>query len=159
MKSIPLTQNRWAIIDDSDYDLVSKHKWYALFDGYNWYAACKVNKKQLRLHNFLMNPPPGVFIDHEDRNGLNCQRSNLRICTHKENCKNRKKYTSNKSGYKGVCWVPKLKKWKGQARNADGVVYLGIFKTAEDAARAYDAFAETHYGQFAVTNKDLGLLT
>jgi len=33
MKKIPLTQNKFAIIDDEDYNRINQHKWYAAFDG------------------------------------------------------------------------------------------------------------------------------
>lgn len=158
MQLIPLTQGKFAMVDDQDYPLVSKFKWHAHFDKYNWYAARKVNNGHIRLHNFLMEPPQGVFIDHKDRNGLNCQRANLRICTHQQNSINKRIYKSNKSGFKGVSWRPKLKKWIAQARLNKSVQYLGLFESARDAALAYDRAAERNYGEFAITNKMLGRL-
>lgn len=157
MKEIPLTQNKTALVDDSDYDLVKHHKWFAVFDGYNWYAARKLNGKQVRMQNFLMNPPKGVVIDHKDRNGLNNQRANLRICLHRENMRNMFKKKLNKSGFKGVCWKSANRKWVAQI-NAGRVIHLGLFSDPKHAAMAYDRAAEKFYGEFALTNKMLGLL-
>lgn len=158
MKTIPLTQGKFALVDDVDYEDVSKHKWFAVFDGSNWYAARKLNGNQVRLHNYLMEPPRGVQIDHRDGDGLNCQRRNMRISTHRQNMQNMKRSRSNKSGFKGVSWRANLSKWIAQARYKGEVKYLGLFKNVEDAARAYDTFTAKHYGQFALTNKMLGLL-
>lgn len=37
-------------------------------------------------------------------------------------------------------------------------IRIGVFKTEDAAARAYDVEAKRHFGEFARTNVDLGLL-
>ena len=37
-KQIPLTKGKVALVDDQDYDLLSKYKWHAYKDCYTWYA-------------------------------------------------------------------------------------------------------------------------
>lgn len=158
VKQIPLTQGKFALIDDPDFQSVSEHKWFAVTDGWNWYAARKVKKQQQRLHNFLMEPPPGVRIDHRDGNGLNCQRRNMRISTHAQNQQNRRSKNPHTSRFKGVSWRKSHKRWVAQIRVDRQVVYLGLFEREEDAARKYDAAAEKHFGEFALTNHGIGLL-
>ena len=168
MKEIPLTQGKIALVDDGDFESVSRFKWHAHFDGYNWYAKKKngiqgtrkrgVVHKPIAMHNFIMEPPPGVVIDHKDWNGLNNQRHNLRICTQAQNCQNGRQRKGNKSGFKGVSWKKRNKKWCTQIAVFGKVIHVGLFDVATDAARAYDAAAMKYHGEFALTNAKLGLL-
>jgi hypothetical protein len=158
MKMIPLTQGKAALVDDADAYLVSRYKWFAVFDGHNWYAATKKNSRQLRMHNLLTTPPEGMEVDHEDRNGLNNQRSNLRVCAHRNNGRNRAMNSDNTSGFKGVSWKKREGGWCAQITISPIVKWLGLFDDKKEAAKAYDAAAELHFGEFAITNKKLGLL-
>lgn len=159
MKQITLTQGKVALIDDGDFEFLSGFKWFAVFDGYNWYAASKISCRSVKMHQLLMSVNGGSEIDHRDNNGLNNQRSNLRICTHRNNIRNKKIASRNKSGLKGVSWKPHISRWIAQIKTDDKVVHLGTFIKKEDAAMTYDAAAEKHFGEFACTNRKLGLLT
>lgn len=148
-----------AFVDDGDYELLSQFKWHAMFDGYNWYAKKRDGThKHVSMHTFLMKPPVGVFIDHWDRNGLNNQRANLRICTHAQNCQNRFRCNSNRSGFKGVSWKTKNKKWCAQIKLGKIVKHIGLFSDPKEAAVAYDAELVKHCGDWGLTNKRLGRL-
>lgn len=168
MKEIPLSQGKVALVDEIDFDAVSKYKWFAHFDGYNWYAKKKngikgtrkrgIRHKPITMHAFLMEPPVGVVIDHKDWNGLNNQRRNLRICTHAQNCQNGRQRCANKSGFKGVSWKRRNNKWCAQIAVLGKIIHIGLFGVAKDAAKAYDVAALKHHGEFALTNEKLGLL-
>jgi hypothetical protein len=57
------------------------------------------------------------------------------------------------SQFKGVCWDKSAGKWVAHGRDDDKrQVHLGRFADEEDAARAYDAFAVSKYGEFARPN-------
>ena len=43
MKEIKLSQNKIAIVDNDNYERLNRFKWYANYDGYNWYARRKSN--------------------------------------------------------------------------------------------------------------------
>lgn len=90
-KEIKLTRGKVAIVDEEDFDRVNAIKWYAYETHGSWYAARKTNdriRKMLLMHRFIMNPPRDKLIDHINWNGLDNRRTNLRICTHKENRNN-----------------------------------------------------------------------
>ncbi|GJH22444.1 hypothetical protein CBA19CS22_37900 [Caballeronia novacaledonica] len=88
-------------------------------------------------------------VDHIDKNPLNNARSNLRVATYAENMWNRGKQSNNTSGYKGVLWIERIKRWSARISANGKRYYLGHYKTAEEAHEAYKAAAERLHGEFA----------
>ena len=111
-----------------------------------------------RIHGSRHTWPKGLVCDHINGDGTNNTKENLRRCTRAENGRNAKRNINNKSGYKGVSYNTRLDKWVAQIAIDGRAIYLGSFNTPEEAARTYDEAAIEHHGEFARTNKDLGLL-
>jgi hypothetical protein len=87
---IPLTKGAVAIVDEEDYDEVSKYKWYLSDTGYALRTVyANGTTKHLRMHRVLIDAPSGKVVDHLNRNPLDNRKSNLRICTPSDNAKNR----------------------------------------------------------------------
>lgn len=150
MKTIPLTQNKFSQVDDEDFDELSKYKWhylegYALRNEYN-----NGNRKYVRMHREIICAPDELEVDHKDGNGLNNQRSNLRICTSSQNKMNRAPHKDNSSGFKGV-WKER-RRWYSQIYFEGQYIFIGSFLTPEEAARAYDEAAKKYHGEFAKLN-------
>jgi len=156
MKEIKLTQGKVALIDDADFEKISSFKWKARLVRTLWYATAHVGnwreRKFIHMHNLLMNPPIGFIVDHRDHNGLNCQRSNMRLCTHAQNSKNRSAYGASK--YLGVAirrnrdctyWIAAIQSNKKR-------MHLGFFKSEKEAALAYNNAAKEHHGEFSNLN-------
>lgn len=159
MKEILLTQGKIMLIDDEDYELMRSYKLCAHKDvhGTTWYALGTNNGKQFRVHRFILNLKPNECCDHINGNGLDNRRCNLRIVTEQENCYNRKKsitYAGRpcSSKYKGVNLDKQYNLWKSSIQIDKKRIYLGPFKSEEDAARAYDMAAKKHRGEYAKLN-------
>jgi hypothetical protein len=148
MKTITLTQNQVAIIDDEDFERVGSILWRAQKGSKTWYA---INSNIGYLHRYIMNAPEGMEIDHKDKNGLNCTRDNMRLATVQQN----RQYaempqTENGSGFRGVIQSRGL--WLASITQHKRRKFLGRFETKEEAALAYDRAARELHGEFAVLN-------
>lgn len=155
MQKIPLSRGYFALIDDEDYQRVSKYKW-TYDNGYAVRGIRLPNRryKKIMLHRFLINAKPGQFVDHIDGNRSNNTRSNLRICTKAQNGQNRHIPAPNKvSHYKGVSRTHNTRdRWQALIIANGKRHYLGSFPSQEEAARAYDTKARELHGEFAQLN-------
>jgi hypothetical protein len=151
-QEIPLTQGKMAIVDAADYDWLIQWKWQ-YHDGYAT-RSVQVDKKmtQIRMHRLVNNTPAGQHTDHINGDKRDNRRCNLRTATYAENFRNRPPHKGNKSGYKGVSWHKAAKKWYASVTYNKKCYYLGLHKTKEEAARAYNAFCMEKYGDFAYLN-------
>jgi AP2 domain/HNH endonuclease len=157
MKSITLHSGRELLVDDQDFDWVSRIKWYDT--GKHAQRQWLVNgvKHSQYLHCMLMSDTD-KYVDHIDGNGLNNQTSNLRTCTHAQNMKNQKMRRTNKSGFKGVSFYKQTKRWVAYVRIGKKSKTIGYYDSPEEAAKMYDSEALKYYGEFARTNEQMGLL-
>lgn len=152
-KKIPLTQGFYAVVDDEDYELLSKSSWYYLrgYAATNSYNKVTRKNYHARMHRIILGVDKGIIVDHINRDRLDNRRQNLRTCTPSQNSANRKK-TRGTSQYKGVSWLRKTKRWQvGLAKNGRWR-YIGIFSDEKEAALAYDKAAKLAHGSFACLN-------
>jgi hypothetical protein len=153
MKSIALTQNKFTLIDDEDFDRVSKYKWYARKDSKTntWYAMRNYRTygvhKTILLHRFITDAPKWFDVDHKDRNGLNNQKGNLDVCEHSKNMMNRSKQKNNKSGYKGVTYHKTNKRFQATITFNGKQKHLGYYNTALEASKAYEVKYEENMSE------------
>ena len=155
MKKIKLTQNKYALVDDNDFEELNKFKWHALKDENTFYTGRKIwdkntkKQKMITMHRVIMKTPKGKETDHIDRNALNNQRSNLRIVTHSQNQMNKGMGKNNTSGFKGVSWDKNSKKWQANIKENNKRLYLGLFETKEEAYKAYVEACKKYHRDFA----------
>ena len=133
MKTIELTQNQCALVDDEDFDWLSKINWH-----YQLYAVSNKGKYMhitiLEYHKIEI--PKGHEIDHKDQNELNNQKYNLRVITHSQNIFNVKLRNNNTSGVRGVYFETKKNKWYSKIEVNYKHIHLGYYEKFEDAVNA-----------------------
>jgi hypothetical protein len=151
-KEIELTRGLKALVDDEDYALLNQWKWCANYAHNKVYASRKEGKKSIYMHKSIMNTPAGMEVDHKDGNGINNQKYNLRNCTHAQNLSNLGMRKNNTSGYKGVTWVARRKRFMAQIAVRGKHIGLGYYKNPIDAAKAYDEAAIENFGEYANIN-------
>ena len=95
---------------------------------------------------------PTQTLDHIDGDTLNDHIENLQLCSHAENLRKQRMHKDNSSGYKGVTWHKRDRKWRAQIRVDSKVKHLGYFDDKHDAARAYNEAARKYFGKFASLN-------
>jgi hypothetical protein len=117
------------------------------------YPMIKINGKRYRSHRLaykmFYGSDPVDQVDHIDCDKSNNKIANLRDATRSQNQKNRGAQKNNTSGFKGVSYLSKRKRWLAQIWYNHKKIYLGSYKTKEDAASAYEKAAKEHHGEFA----------
>jgi hypothetical protein len=149
MREIPLRGRKGKglslLVDDQDYDLMSRYKWYAKEDRDGSVYA----QTWLSAHHLLM---PRMLVDHANGDKLDNTRVNLREATPRQNSMNRGLRSDSKNQYKGIQWAADRKKFRARIQVGDKRIWSRYYDSPVDAARAYDALARKHYGEFARLN-------
>ncbi len=157
MKKILLSQGKYALVDDTDYEEVSKYKWSFDPKGYAFRNTDKsIPRKDRRiiyLHRQLLDAKKGEYCDHINGDKSDNRKINLRICTNAQNIQNRKIGKNNTTGYKGIQWHPQDKLWHAVITVNRKIISLKYWKTKKEAALAYNEGAIKYHGDFAKLNK------
>lgn len=142
----------WCVIDRADIELVNHITWHLGSDRY----VCGKDGKTLQMHRVIMNPGKGQIVDHINGDRTDNRRSNLRLCGMSENLWNSRFRDNNSSGYKGVSKHKRSGRWQAKITVRYKQHHLGLFDSAEEAAKAYDEASKRLHGEYGKGNKDLG---
>lgn len=160
VKTIKLTQDQFAIVDDEDYEYLNQWPWCAAYSKSisGFYAQRNQNigtingkQKTIRMHRAIMGRILGrelkrtEVIDHINHDPLDNTRENLRIVSTRQNNQNKKSKTSSK--YPGVCWNKQRNKWKAYITLNGKQKHLGYFMDEREAAKAYEKACRTYVGE------------
>ncbi len=169
MKRIPLTQGKFAIVDDEDFERINRYKWHlqkaprvyyanriVVFEGLYDNVRARLRRGLTAYKRIYVSMPRQILglcmddarmVDHINHNGLDNRRCNLRVCTKQQNVWNSRKVRGSKRKYKGT-----QKLSSGRWMALIGGISLGTFDSEINAAKAYDEAAKKRYGEFACTN-------
>ena len=150
-----------VLLDDADYEKFKDFKWYLRKSKGNFYVQRDVLvsgkswrngiKKRYQMHREVLNiTDPSVLIDHADRNSLNNQSDNLRVCTYSQNIANKEKRKGTSSKYIGVCKCTERNKYLAYVQTGGRVIFRKRFDNEIEAAKARDIKAIEIHGEFAV---------
>lgn len=145
MKKIKLTQGKYALVDDEDYEYLNQWKWYFHSTGYAVRNCYKNGHRHIKLHRFLLSAGKKE-IDHINGNRLDNRKKNLRRVFRKQNVWNSKKW-KNKTSSKGVDFT--RNKWRARIGKNWKSIHLGYFKTEKEARKAYIKAAKEFHGEYA----------
>ena len=156
---IPLTRGQRALVDEDDYDRLSSFKWMALKDphGESRYCAGRTVtvapwvKSLILMHREVLGvgPEEKRVVDHINGDPLDNRKSNLRLATLSQNCRNSVRPKNNTSGFKGVDFNKDSQLWRARIHTDEGRVHLGYFDAPEKAYAAYCEAAIKFHGEFA----------
>lgn len=151
-----LNSDKYAIVDDEDYDKLCNLKWY-FHSGRVYYQLLtpregrRAKRQLISMASAVMNNPAQMY-DHKDRNPLNNQKDNLREASFSENGHNRTKLIGTSSKYIGVSWYKNRQKWHAEIKVNGRRHYLGSFVNEVEAAKAYNDAAIKYFKEFANLN-------
>lgn len=154
-RELRLRRGQVAIVDDDCFDWLSQWDWHLSPDGYAMRGAATGTRSgggSVAMHRVVAGAAPGEVVDHINRDTLDNRRANLRICTQKDNSRNRRGWMSGASIYKGVSYDRERSIWVANIGVERRTIFLGRYQAEEDAARAYDAAARYAFKQFAHCN-------
>lgn len=147
------------MVDDEDYEWLMQWNWQALIKARTQYANRgvlvndNIGKRILSMHRMIMClSDTKMQIDHIDHNGLNNQRSNLRIVTSMQNQQNMRSQLNHSSIYIGVSWCRFYNKWRATINFNKRHIHIGRYNTEEEAARARDKKSIELFGENANLN-------
>ncbi len=157
---LPLSKGHRAKIDQEDLERLSAHSWRVIkkeSGRLKVVTNVKTPKgyRQVSLGHFLMKPPAGKMVyPRRFLDGLDYRKDNLIVCTMKERQrilpKSRNKGSSK---FKGVYYMPSLKKWRAGIKVEGKTVSLGVFSSEAEAALAYNEAARKYFGDIAYQNQ------
>jgi len=142
----------YFLISRDDLEICQKYTWNITHKGYVVTWDYNDGYKFLQLHRFLLKPDSKLCVDHINGDKLDNTRENLRICTNQENSMNQHNIFGI-SKYKGVSWHKRDNKWTSRITVNYKSIYLGYFKSEEEAAKAYNEAAIKYHGAYAKLNE------
>ena len=166
----------FALVDDEDFDYLNQYHWFVISKDHNKYASAIINGQNVLMHRLIMKTPEGLQTDHVFHDGLDNRkyieidgvlRCNLRNCTNSQNQMNKRSAKNSSSKYLGVCKIKRTMKYilktgaisihnyiyySALIQHNKKEMYIGSFKTEEQAAKAYNTEAIKYHGEFANLN-------
>lgn len=158
MKLIALNKGLFAEVDDADFDWLNQFRWRAERNkrtGKTYatrHISPKIERHTIYMHREIMGLPKGDprKIDHRKvEETLNNQRSNLRICSNSQNMMNGGKRSNNTTGFKGVSFHKRTKKYMAKIVVFYKAHHLGYYTSPAEAHLAYQKAAVELHGEFA----------
>lgn len=120
--------------------------------GLTRYKETAIDGERFLLHRlaflYMTGELPPAEVDHINGDGTDNRWVNLRLATSSQNKMNVRLKANNTSGYRGVIWHRKGKKWQASIKVHGKDHYLGLFSTPEEAHAVWMKAAKQRFGEF-----------
>lgn len=156
---LPLTQNKYCIINAEDFEEIGKHQWVFAERG----ASRNATKDELKsmgvrriwMHRQIMGHPEGLQVDHANGDRTDNSRDNLRVASQNQNAFNVLSIVANPLEMRGVVRIPNngKKSWFAAIQFQGKKEYLGSFSSPEEASAAYIKRGRELHGEFFVLDR------
>ncbi len=153
VKTIPVSDMLTALVDDEDYPVLSRFRWYES----HGYAATKVGGHDVRMHLLVLPSRPGYRADHRDQNPLNNQKDNLRYATMSQNAANTTK-TNSAADTRGIYLCPSTGMWCARISVNRRPFHLGRYRSIAPARITYQLKSVDLQGDFSPYARDVDAL-
>ena len=141
-------------IDNDDLEKCSKLTWHYAKNKDSKYIQTRIKGKMIKLHRYIMNMNnSNLVVDHINRNPLDNRKSNLRICSYKENSFNKSIRVDNTSGIPGVSFHKTNKKWRAKIKYNNLTIHLGYFEDINEALINRRVAEEILFGEYSPNEK------
>lgn len=141
-------------IDNDDLEKCNKLTWHYAKNKDSKYIQTRIKGKMIKLHRYVMNMNnSNLVVDHINRNPLDNRKSNLRICSYKENSFNKSIRVDNTSGIPGVSFHKTNKKWRAKIKYNNLTIHLGYFEDINEALINRRVAEEILFGEYSPNEK------
>lgn len=141
-------------VDNDDLEKCSKLTWHYAKNKDSKYIQTRIKGKMIKLHRYIMNMNnSNLVVDHINRNPLDNRKSNLRICSYKENSFNKSIRVDNTSGIPGVSFHKTNKKWRAKIKYNNLTIHLGYFEDINEALINRRVAEEILFGEYSPNEK------
>lgn len=131
---ISVGRGKYSKINASNAEAISQHSWN--LDG-KGYPIVRIGGRTTLMHHLIIGRPPiGKVTDHINRDPLDNRIENLRFVTQSQNMVNRDLDKRNRSGFVGVYWHSRQKKWCAKICRNSRDIHVGYYDTPEQANAA-----------------------
>lgn len=146
-KIIKSTNGTDIKVNSDTYVWAKYFTWKVNSDGY---AVCgKSPDRNMLMHRVITDCPDNMQVDHINGEKLDNTRENLRIVTAHQNSMNRRINSNSNTGYKGVYWHKRDKKFVVVVKFHGKKYFSGRFNNAEEAHEAYMRKSKELFGDYA----------
>ena len=153
MKKLFVKPNKYALVDNEDFESLKTFNWWLDRHGYAgaqvYLRDGKRSSKRIAMHREILKASKNKEVDHINHNPLDNRKSNLRLVTRQQNHFNEKIRKNNTSGYKGVCWNKDRNKWMAYIHLDGKFKHLGLSIDIKNAILLRKTAEIKHHGEYA----------
>lgn len=156
--SLVLQNGLRVYVDEEDYNQLNKYNWYMrkVFSKSGKLKSVPIltgiknehgKSKDKSIIHFILDLSIDEMVIHLNGNYLDYRKENLKIINKKEHNFYKKAVANTSSKYKGVTLDKRHNTWVSQTKVKGNRIYIGSFKSEDEAAKSYNKFITDTFGE------------